>query len=201
MTQRLSILRSGLMLFCSLLIVGQIVWAPAAEGSDKPPKTNVRWDEQASKDVAAALHRMHEVANSGDIEALKKLIVGDDILVTFELDSDNRTPVPLRSKQDVFRFFDQVAKEASSQSANFVLDMPKMNCRATSELGVCTEECTVRLKLANGSERVDKLFGTAVAVKYEDGWKWIQWHMSIGGSSGRAGNDAKAKAHGEHTNR
>lgn len=139
----------------------------------------VQWDEKASKDLAAALHNMHEVSNSGDMKALKELLVGDDVLVTFELASDNMTPVPLRSKKDIDAFVDRVNGAADAQQGEFTLDMPIMNCRATATFGVCTEECTVRFKTADGKERVDKLYGTATGVKTANGWKWVQWHMSV----------------------
>lgn len=199
MTGRLPIVRVGLITLGTLFVAGSLAWGTNTWASDKAAKANVKWDEQASKDLAAALHHMHEVANAGDMDALKKLIAGDDVLVTFELDSDNHTPVPLRSKQDLFKFFDRVASDAGSQNATFILDMPKMKCRATADFGVCTEECTVRLKLAGGTERVDKLFGTAVAVRYEDGWRWIQWHMSVGPQSKENQDKAKTNAHKGHT--
>lgn len=140
---------------------------------------NVQWDAKASADVAHALHYMHEVWNAGDMEAVKKVIVGDDVLVTFELGADNKTPVPLRSRNELIQFLGNVAKETGKQDEAYVMEMPKMNCRATANFGVCTEECTVHLKKSGSDTRVDKLFGTAVAVKYPDGWKWIQWHMSV----------------------
>jgi hypothetical protein len=59
--------------------------------------------------------------------------------------------------------------------------MPKMNCRATATFGVCTEECTIRLKKADGTEQVDHFFGTGTAIKSGGEWKWVQWHMSVGG--------------------
>ena len=140
---------------------------------------NVQWDEKASAEVAHALHYMHEVWNNGDMEAVKKVIAGDDVLVTFELGADNKTPVPLRSRAELLQFLSNVSKETGSQDEAYVMEMPKMHCRATASFGVCTEECTVHLKKSGNDQRIDKLFGTAVAVKYPDGWKWIQWHMSV----------------------
>ena len=56
-----------------------------------------------------------------------------------------------------------------------------LNCRATKNIGICTEECSVTVKLPGGVEERHRLWSTATAVKYEDGWKWIQWHMSTAG--------------------
>jgi ketosteroid isomerase-like protein len=142
--------------------------------------STVQWDDKASKELAAALHYTHEVANSGDIKALKQLMIGDDALVTFELASDQMTPVPLRSKAEIDKHLDAV-NEGVSAAGTLSLDMPKMNCRATGTFGVCTEECTVRLKKADGTEQVDHFFGTGTAVKLNGEWKWVHWHMSVGG--------------------
>ena len=155
--------------------------APAIRGDS--PKSPVEWDERASKELAAEFHRIHVAWNKGDTETVKRLIAGDDVLVTFELGTDGSTPIALRSKKDINAFFDGIVKGTNDSTTAIVLEMPKMNCRATSTFGVCTEECTVRFKSNDNSERVDKYFGTAVAVKYPDGWKWIQYHMSTGGRS------------------
>jgi len=139
-----------------------------------------KWDDKASAEVAHALHQMHEMWNRGDMEAVKNVIAGDDVLVTFELGPDNKTPVALRSRNDILAFMRNVDTETASDSTKYEMEMPKMQCRANGTFGVCTEECTVHLKKDAKDVRVDKLFGTAIAVKYPDGWKWIQWHMSVG---------------------
>jgi hypothetical protein len=143
-------------------------------------KSSVQWDAKASQELAHALHYMHEVWNAGDLEAVKRVIAGDDVLVTFELGPDNKTPVALRSRDEIISFISNVSSDTGSKDEAFEMEMPKMNCRATGTFGVCTEECTVHLKKSGRDQRVDKLFGTAIAVKYSDGWKWIQWHMSVG---------------------
>ena len=126
-----------------------------------------------------ALHHTHEVANAGDIKALKQAYIGDDALVTFEMDPDNATPVALRSKKEIDAHIDRV-NEGLSAEGTLTLDGPKMNCRATATFGVCTEECTIRLKKADGTEQVDHFFGSGTAVKVGGEWKWVQWHMSVG---------------------
>ena len=198
MVRKLNVLRGGLFTGTLILFaVGAISLSTAAPSGGTAPKSAVQWEEKASNEVAAALHNMHEVANSGDMKALKNLLVGDDVLVTFELASDNRTPVPLRSKKEIDQFMEGLVQATGDENATVTLDMPVMKCRATSTFGVCTEECTVRVKSSKGVERVDKLFGTAVAVKYDDGWKWIQWHMSVGGPAPSESAIAAPAAH-EH---
>jgi hypothetical protein len=181
MARKLLGIRGGISIALFFLAAATLLWIASARTNGSTAKDVVQWDDKASKDLAAALHSMHEVANSGDMKALKQLLVGDDALVTFELAADNATPVSLRSKKEIDAFIDQVNEGASAQQGAFTLDMPKMNCRATTTFGVCTEECTVRFKTTDGTERVDHLFGTATGVKTADGWKWVQWHMSVGG--------------------
>lgn len=181
MARKLLSTRGGISIALVFLAAATLLWIASAKTNGSPAKDTVQWDDKASKDLAAALHHMHEVANSGDMKALKQLVIGDDVLVTFELALDNVTPVPLRSKKEIDTHLDTVNEGASTQQGTFTLDMPKMNCRATATLGVCTEECTIHLKRADGTERIDHLFGTGTAVKTADGWKWVQWHMSVGG--------------------
>jgi hypothetical protein len=138
------------------------------------------WDPAHSEDLVKALHHMHSVWNSGDIPALKQLMMGDDQLVTFELDPNTHSPIRLKSKKEIDGFVDDVVKSLKTQSATTVLEMPAITCRANATFGVCTEECTIHLKLPDGSERIDRLFSTATALKTSGGWRWIQWHMSIG---------------------
>ncbi len=179
MAGKLFSIRGGISIALAFLAAATLLWIASARTSGSAAKDTVQWDAQASKDLAAALHRTHEVANAGDIKALKQSYIGDDALVTFELDPDT-TPVPLRSKKEIDAFLDKT-NQSLSQQGTLTLDMPKMNCRATATFGVCTEECTIRLKKSDGTEQVDHFFGTGTAVKTGGEWKWVQWHMSVGG--------------------
>jgi hypothetical protein len=172
MTRKLISIRGAISIALAFLAATTLLWVASA-------KDTVQWDDKSSKDLAMALHHMHEVANSGDMKTLKQLLIGDDALVTFELALDNLTPVPLRSKKEVHAHLDRINEGASTQGT-FTLDMPKMNCRATATFGVCTEECTVHITLPDGTERIDHLFGTGTAIKTDGAWKWVQWHMSVG---------------------
>jgi hypothetical protein len=157
---------------------GLVIATMMMAGGSNASAPATAWDAKASEEVAHALHHMHEAWNAGDMEAVKKVIAGDDVLLTFELSADNKTPVVLRSRADILKFMDGITSTTEAKNENYVMEMPKMRCRATATFGVCTEECNVHLKRADGGERVDKLLGTAIAMKYPDGWKWIQWHMS-----------------------
>ena len=198
MTRRLIGIRSGISIALAFVAATTLLWiATSAMTSGGSAKDTVQWDDKASKELAAALHHTHEVANAGDIKALKQLMIGDEALVTFELASDQMTPVPLRSKKEIDKHIDSV-NEGVSAAGTLSLDMPKMNCRATATFGVCTEECTVRLKKPDGSEQIDHFFGTGTAVKVGGEWKWVHWHMSVGGQreivkNGKA--DAASTAH------
>jgi hypothetical protein len=180
MARKLISIRGGISIALAFLAAATLLWIASARTSGSTAKDTVQWDDKASKELAAALHRTHEVANAGDIKALKQSYIGDDALVTFELDPDNATPVSLRSKKEIDAHLDRV-NQGMSQEGTLTLDMPKMNCRATATFGVCTEECTIRLKKADGTEQVDHFFGTGTAVKTGGEWKWVQWHMSVGG--------------------
>src|SRR6476469_9610122 len=64
---------------------------------------------QTSKELMLALHHNHDVANTGNFAALKQSYIGDNALVTFELDPDNATPIALRSKKQIDAHLDRVS--------------------------------------------------------------------------------------------
>ena len=167
-----------------LIVVVSAVWVTQSkplQGRADEPQSLVQWDDAAAEELSHALHHMHELVNEGNFDEAATMVAGDDVLVTFELGTkDNATPVALRSKHELFAFMKQLFDGAKSDDGvTIILDKPKHRARATKTFGVVTEECTVRFRRANGEERVDKLFGTNLAVKYPDGWKFIQWHMSV----------------------
>lgn len=178
MARRLISIRGVISVALALTAAATLLWIASAK-SIGTAKNTAQWDEKASKELMMALHHTHEVANAGDIKALKQAYIGDDALVTFEINPDNATPVVLRSKQEIDAHLDKVNAGLSAEG-ELTLDGPKMNCRATASFGVCTEECTIRLKKPDGSEQVDHFFGSGTAVKIDGQWKWVQWHMSVG---------------------
>ena len=177
MTIKLVRMRGGTSIALAFLAAVTLLWIAGARSGT--PKDTAQWDDKESKELMEALHHSHEVANAGDTEALKQAYIGDDALVTFELDPDNATPVALRSKKEIDAHLSAVSVGINAQGT-LNLDGPKMNCRATATFGVCTEECTVRLKKPDGTEQVDHFFGSGTAVKIGGEWKWVQWHMSVG---------------------
>jgi hypothetical protein len=179
MASKLISRRGRISLALVFLAAGTLVWVASAQTIGSRAKNTVQWDDQASKELMLALHHTHDVANAGDIEALKQSYIGDKALVTFELDPDNATPIALRSKKEIDAHLDRVSAGINAEGT-LNLDGPKMSCRATGTFGVCTEECTVRLKKADGTEHVDHFFGSGTAVKVGGEWKWVQWHMSVG---------------------
>jgi len=176
------------------LAAGTLVWVASAQTIGSRTKNTAQWDDQASKELMAALHHTHDVANAGDIKALKQSYIGDNALVTFELDPDNATPIALRSKKEIDAHLDRVSAGINAEGT-LNLDGPKMSCRATATFGVCTEECTVRLKKADGTERVDHFYGSGTAVKVGGEWKWVQWHMSVGAPREFVKNGQAAASH------
>jgi hypothetical protein len=192
MTTKLVIIRRGISIAPAFLGAATLLWVASASGGTQ--KDTTLWDDQASKELMMALHHTHDVANAGDIEGLKRSYIGDDALVTFELNPDNATPVALRSKKEIDAHLSGVSVGINAEGTLF-LDGPKMNCRATATFGVCTEECTVRLKKPDGTEHVDHFFGSGTAVKLGGEWKWVQWHMSVGAPREEVKN-AKVEAAG-----
>ena len=179
MARKLFSIRGGITFAVAFLAAATLLWIASARTSGSTAKDTVQWDDKASKELMMALHHHHEVANAGDIKALKQMYIGDDALVTFEMDPDNATPVALRSKKEIDAHLDRVSAGLNAEGT-LNLDGPKMNCKATATFGVCTEECTIRLKKADGTEQVDHFFGSGTAVKVNGEWKWVQWHMSVG---------------------
>jgi hypothetical protein len=179
MARKLISIRGGISIALALFAAGTLLWIASARTIGSAAKDTAQWDEKSSKELMMALHHNHDVANTGNFKALKDSYIGDNTLVTFELDPDNATPVALRSKKEIDAHIDKVGAGINSEGTLF-LDGPKMNCKATATFGVCTEECTVRLKKPDGSEHVDHFFGSGTAVKVNGEWKWVQWHMSVG---------------------
>lgn len=150
---------------------------------DITPVGDVAWDAEASADLKRALHDLHETWNTGDISSLKEFMIGDDVLVTFELDPRTHRPIALTSKAEIDAFISNI--DASQVEDNLVtkLDHPELRCRATATWGVCTEQCKVYFSDKETGDVVatDHLISTQVAVKVDGDWRWIQWHMSQAG--------------------
>lgn len=168
-----------LMVVCALsALAGLAAFPPSAAATERPASGAVQWDNQASADLAVALHHLHDIWNKGDIRSLKKAIIGDAALVTFELDAKTHKPIRLKSKADLDGFVESVASDLEDDGSVQELEHPVVNCRATPTMGICTEECVVHTRKPDGVRTVHRLWSTAIAVKQDGDWKWIQWHMS-----------------------
>ena len=163
-------------------IAAVTVVAAGAWGSQIAPQAQAPasiWNARASAELTQALHKMHAVWDTGDITVLKKVVVGDDALVTFELDPSTHQPIRLASKRDLDGFIDGVMKDQKKTGAVIRLEAPVVNCKASDAMGICTEECTVHETTPDGVEKVHRLWSTATAIKTGGQWKWVQWHMSL----------------------
>lgn len=139
------------------------------------------WNTSASAALAADYHKLHDAWNMLDVPALKRMLAGDDQLATFDLDPETYQPIKLQSKADMDRFTDRIFQTLKASGATVQNDHPRIACRATDAVGVCTEECRVNVTFPDGRREVQLLRATAVATRQADGWKFIQWHMSSGG--------------------
>src|SRR5689334_3153260 len=122
--------RGAISIALAILAAGTLLWIASARTIGNAAKDTAQWDEKSSKELMMALHHNHDVANTGDFKALKDSYIGDNALVTFELDPDNATPVALRSKKEIDAHIDRVSAGNNAEGTLF-LDGPKMNCKAT----------------------------------------------------------------------
>ena len=137
------------------------------------------WDAAASAELDSELHRLHQIWNTGDIGALRQYILGDPAMPTFELDPRTHRPIRLVGKAQIDAFIDDVINAEATDGLRAELETPVTVCRATSTVGVCTEECTVRYRNASGRiVAEDRLRSTQIAVRTSEGWRWIQWQMA-----------------------
>jgi ketosteroid isomerase-like protein len=157
--------------------------AVLARGWRVPNNGVIVWDPAAGKALEHELIKLHEALNAMDLATIKQEVIGDDVLVTFDVDPDTLQPIKLKSQDDIIayteRFFESLKKTGITSKA----EHPMIACRATSYFGACTEECRVKLTLPDGSSQAQQLRATVLAVKQGNDWKFIQWHMSEAGPS------------------
>lgn len=139
------------------------------------------WSASATEALTADYHRLHDAWNMLDVPALKRMLAGDDQLATFDLDPETYQPIKLQSKGEMDRFTDRIFQTLKASGATVRNDHPRIACKATDTVGVCTEECRVNVTLPDGRREVQLLRASAVAIRQGDSWKFIQWHMSSGG--------------------
>jgi ketosteroid isomerase-like protein len=173
-------LGAGLLVTVSLTSVETRLFA-----GDTPGKGTgaVAWNAAEGKALERELIKLHEALNAMDLDAVKREVIGDDVLVTFDVDPDTLKPVKLASQDDMLRYTQHFFNSLKKAGATSKAEHPMIACRATANFGACTEECKVKLTLADGSQQEQQLRATVLAVKQGDNWKFIQWHMSEAGPS------------------
>jgi hypothetical protein len=148
--------------------------------SSGPKEGRVVWSETASRELEAELHRLHEIWNEGNTRDLRKYIIGDEVLPTFELDPRSQSPNYVADTRGSRSLRGGRYPKSGGPQPHDQARQPTVRCRAMETWGICTEECTVYYNQAETGQRLatDNLRATQVAIKTADGWRWIQWHMS-----------------------
>jgi hypothetical protein len=153
---------------------------PALASPVDPGKT-VQWDEEAAEEVASLLHHMHHAWNDGDLEFIKRSVAEDGFVGTFELTGDER-PVVLSSREELIEFVEKlIADQEASGSRSEASPNRSHEVRATSTFAICTEQCDLIERQADGSRAILPHRGTSALAKTADGWKFVHWHVSQGG--------------------
>ncbi len=161
------------------VLTGVIVLSGEGRASSAS-QSGVKWDAKAADELKHELMKLHDALNAMDIEAIKRAVTGDDVLVTFDVDPDTGKPVKLRTKDDIIEYTERFFSGLRKTGAKSKAEHPMIACRVASNFGVCTEECKVELTNPDGTKHVQLLRATVLAYKAKDGWKWMQWHMSDG---------------------
>ena len=156
---------------------GRAAAAPAAVGSGGA----VRWDAAAADEVMQLLHQMHHAWNDGDLGFIKRSIADEGFVGTFELTGDEHAAV-LNSRDELVAFVEQLFAEQNAHGSRTEASPNRSHqVRATSTFAICTEECDLIERHADGSKHVLPHRGTSALAKTEDGWKFVHWHVSQGG--------------------
>lgn len=141
----------------------------------------VQWDPNARQEVMMLLHQMHEAWNRGDVAFIERSITNDGFIGTFELTGDER-PVVLDSRESLLGFIHRLVSDMSASGTHTeAAPQRKHQVLATSTFAICTEECDLIERHADGSRFVLPHRGTSALAKTPDGWKFVHWHVSQGG--------------------
>lgn len=141
----------------------------------------VQWDEKAAEEVAHLLHRMHQAWNEGDLDFIKRSVAEEGFVGTFELTGDEQAAV-LYSRKDLLAFVEKlIADQEASGSRTEASPNRTHQVRATSTFAICTEECDLIERQADGSRHALPHRATSALAKTADGWKFVHWHVSQGG--------------------
>jgi ketosteroid isomerase-like protein len=142
----------------------------------------VVWDAQAAAEATQVMHRLHEAWNKMDMATVEKYVAEDGFLTTFEIGNKSNA-VQLKTRDQLLAFLrDGFAEFQKSGSTTEATPVVEMECRATRDMAVCTEECDIAVRLADGLREVIPHRGTSVLRKGPDGWKFTHWHISEKGA-------------------
>lgn len=155
--------------------------AKPAFAAPTDPSQVVKWDAEAEKEVLTLLHHMHHAWNDGDVDFIKRSVAEDGFVGTFELTGDEH-PVVLNSRDALIAFVEKLVDETRESGSTTEASPNRTHqVRATSTFAICTEECDLIERHADGSRAVLPHRGTSALAKTEDGWKFVHWHVSQGG--------------------
>lgn len=141
----------------------------------------VQWDEAAAEEVAALLHHMHHAWNAGDLAFIRQSVAEEGFVGTFELTGNEQAAV-LNSRQELLAFVEKlIADQNASGSRTEASPNRSHQVRATSTFAICTEECDLIERQADGSRHALPHRATSALAKTADGWKFVHWHVSQGG--------------------
>ncbi len=145
------------------------------------PSQTVVWDDKAAEEVAHLLHRMHQAWNEGDLAFIKASVAEEGFVGTFELTGDEQAAV-LNSRQELLAFVEKlIADQNASGSRTEASPNRTHQVRATSTFAICTEECDLIERQADGSRHALPHRATSALARTTDGWKFVHWHVSQGG--------------------
>jgi hypothetical protein len=145
------------------------------------PTQTVQWDDNAAEEVKLLLRRMHQAWKDGDLEFMRRFIAEEGFVGTFELTSDEQ-PAVFNSRQELLAFIEKLVADVNSSGAHTETSPRRSHqVLATSTFAICTEECDLIERHADGSRYVLPHRGTSALAKTADGWKFVHWHVSQGG--------------------
>lgn len=154
---------------------------PALAASPADPAQTVKWDAKAAEEVAALLHRMHHAWNDGDLDFIKGAVADEGFVGTFEL-TGNEQPAVLNSRKELLAFVEKLVADQNASGARTEASPNRSHqVRATSTFAICTEECDLIERQADGSRHALPHRATSALAKTADGWKFVHWHVSQGG--------------------
>jgi ketosteroid isomerase-like protein len=168
--------------FISGVIIGSLVVGFASSAYTRNSNVTNVWNPAAAQEAEMAMHKLHGAWDKMDMAAVEKAIADDGFLATFEY-TDTNEAITLRNKAELVAWLRKGFDDLKARNATTVaIPQSKMDCRATDTLAVCTEECDIIYKRADGMLEVSPHRGTSVMRKGPQGWQFTHWHVSEAGA-------------------